>query len=454
MGLMGRIPAGELLRKGVHIGSVAAALFLRYLEPWQAMAIAVLALAFNAVALPRLTGRRLERQEELRRGYAPGILLYPLSVLLLLVLFPHRLEIVAAAWGIMALGDGMGTVAGKWVGGSRLPWNPNKTITGTVAFFLFGTVGSLLLFQFVRGGTSGTPMPWGSALILCGTVTAICAVVEGMPLGIDDNLIVPLLAGGLLFAFTLVDPALLRGGNFRFLTNFLVGLALNGLLALVFLKQGWVDRSGSVAGLAIGILVFTFGGWQGFALLLLFFSLGTGATRLGFRRKASRGIAQERGGARSARHAVANTGLAAFLFFLAASTPHRQLLLLAAVAALATAAFDTVSSEIGQLSSRGTILVTTLRRVPPGTDGAVSPLGTAAGLLAAGILSTAALGLSLLGSPAGILLVIAAAFVGGTVESFIGATLEKRRWMDNEAVNFLNTLIGSGVAIGGFRWLA
>ena len=66
-------------------------------------------------------------------------------------------------------------------------------------------------------------------MILCGTVTAICAVVEGMPLGIDDNLVVPLLAGGLLFAFSLVDPLVLVEGRGGFLVNFLVGLAVNGL---------------------------------------------------------------------------------------------------------------------------------------------------------------------------------------------------------------------------------
>src|SRR5207244_12645488 len=44
------------------------------------------------------------------------------------------------------------------------------------------------------------------------------------------------------------------------------------------------------------------------------------------------------------------------------------------LSALAVAGADTLASEIGVLSRR-TVLITTGRPVPPGTDGGVSPLG-------------------------------------------------------------------------------
>ena len=61
--------------------------------------------------------------------------------------------------------------------------------------------------------------------------------------------------------------------------------------------------------------------------------------------------------------------------------------------------------------------------------------------------------MGLLDGPAEVGLVVAAGFVGGTVESFLGATLEKGRFIDNEAVNFLNTLVGAlfGILVG--RWI-
>jgi uncharacterized membrane protein len=47
---------------------------------------------------------------------------------------------------------------------------------------------------------------------------------------------------------------------------------------------------------------------------------------------------------------------------------------------------------------------------------------------------------------AGVLAVVVAAFVGTTFESVVGAALEKRQLLDNEALNFLNTLVGALVA--------
>ena len=69
--------------------------------------------------------------------------------------------------------------------------------------------------------------------------------------------------------------------------------------------------------------------------------------------------------------------------------------------------------------------------------------GMAAGLLPGGL--GALLGLY---PPAGIVAVVVAAFVATTLESVVGATLEKRGLLDNEAVNFLNSLAGALLAAG------
>src|SRR5205085_7499935 len=103
----------ERARQWVHVGSGSFALLLRFLTWWQAAALAGIALAFNLLLLPRLGGRRLYRPIDHARGFPLGILLYPLSVLLLILIFPSRLDIVAAAWAILALGDGSATLAGR-----------------------------------------------------------------------------------------------------------------------------------------------------------------------------------------------------------------------------------------------------------------------------------------------------------------------------------------------------
>ena len=131
----------------------------------------------------------------------------------------------------------------------------------------------------------------------------------------------------------------------------------------------------------------TVGGLGTVTNLIVFFVLASGSTKIGYKQKAARRIAQEAGGRRGARHAVANCGLAAFLALLASGTPFSVGMQIALTAALATAVFDTVSTEIGQVYGKHPILITNLRPVPPGTDGAVSIEGTAAGLAAGTVLA-------------------------------------------------------------------
>ena len=64
-----------------------------------------------------------------------------------------------------------------------------------------------------------------------------------------------------------------------------------------------------------------------------------------------------------------------------------ELYLLGYVASLATKLSDTFASEIGKAFGKTTFLITTLERVEPGTEGAVSAEGTAASVLEGLILS-------------------------------------------------------------------
>jgi uncharacterized protein (TIGR00297 family) len=119
------------------------------------------------------------------------------------------------------------------------------------------------------------------------------------------------------------------------------------------------------------------------------------------------------------------------------------------ITSLAAALADTLESEIGTLSRRQPRLITTLKRVPRGTDGAISPLGTLSGL--AGALSIAMLALAVGLLPANSVISLALVAVGATLlESFLGAWLERRRLLDNETVNFLNTL--AAAVLGAILW--
>jgi uncharacterized protein (TIGR00297 family) len=77
----------------------------------------------------------------------------------------------------------------------------------------------------------------------------------------------------------------------------------------------------------------------------------------------------------------------------------------------------------------------------------VSVEGTAAGIAASLVIAVlgAAVGLY---PWLGVAVIVLAAFAGTTLESILGATVERRGLLDNEAMNFLNTLVGALVAVG------
>ncbi len=251
-----------------------------------------------------------------------------------------------------------------------------------------------------------------------------------------------------------------------------VGLsAALGLLA-------WAARAATPAAAATGSvlaasLMFStagepFAAWRTALIsVLVLLVLTSAATRFGRARKERLGTAETRRG-RVAAQVAANLGIAA----LAASRmvqmgmgdglalPYSPALPLftVALAALAEAAADTISSEIGQVLGGWPVMVTTLRRVEVGTDGAVSLVGTVAGVLAAGIASAAGT-LALSGGPA----MLAVSWSGGVFglffDSLLGATLERRGWLNNDAVNFLSTVsaaafaVAAMVATGRWGWL-
>jgi uncharacterized protein (TIGR00297 family) len=443
---------GELARKVVHMGVGTIAFSLRFLGPLWAAVLAAGALGFNLFLLPRIGGRKLWREHEVASGTSIGIILYPLTVLLLILVFYQRLEVAAAAWGILAFGDGMASVAGMSLGRRKLPWNPRKSWMGSLAYVLFGTVAAAALLIWTAPN-QGRAYGWAFALVVCFATALLAAALESLPQGLDDNLGVPLVSG--LFLLGLV---LTQGHWGAFLADpglpmrLLIAAAVNAALAGAAYAARTVDRSGVIAGFLVGFVIYAFLSWQGYLLLMAFFVLGSAATKLGYRKKAAAKLAQENKGRRGARHALANAGVATACAIFAAMTGHPVLFALAFAGAFATAAADTASSEIGQLLGRRTYLVTTFRPVPRGTEGAVSLEGTLAGILASVVI--AALGAAVgLFSWKGMPVVVLAAFVGTTFESVVGAALEKRRLLDNEALNFLNTLVGALVAAAFTVWV-
>ncbi len=439
---------GELARKVVHMSVGLIAFSLRFLGPLWSALCALTAVVFNAFVLPRVGGKALWRQEEAERGRSMGIVLYPLAVLLLILIFHQRLEVAAAVWGILAFGDGMASVVGMTLGRAKLPWNSDKSWAGSLAHWLFGTAAAAILLRWTVADSETIQYSWAFALVVAAGAALLSAALESLPQGLDDNFGVPLLTGLFLFCLLLTQghwQAVLADPDLS--SRLLIGLVVNLVLAGMAFAARSVDISGVIAGVLLGTLLYGALGWAGFSMLVAFFVLGTACTKLGYQRKAKDNLAQEQGGRRGARHALANTGVAVACAVFAVATNHYELFVLGLAGAFATAVADTAGSEIGQLYGRRTFLLTTFRPVPRGTEGAVSLEGTLAGIAASALLAALGVQVGLFGwLGAGI--VVVAAFLGTVLESLVGSTLEKRGLLDNESVNFLNTLTGALIAAG------
>ena len=225
-------------------------------------------------------------------------------------------------------------------------------------------------------------------------------------------------------------------------TQLLIALLVTAAFATLAFALGMVSRSGALSGLLVGTIIYASLGPGGFAVLALFVVGGSVMTRIGYRSKQRAGAAQEHGGRRGARNALANCAVAVLCAVLAATTGS-DLFTTAFVASLAAAFADTSESEIGQLFGRTPRLITTLSKVPPGTDGAVSLPGTLAGFIAACLTTTLALALGLLETPQAALLVALAAFLGTVVDSLVG---ERYPQIGNEATNVICTLVAAVLA--------
>ena len=126
-----------------------------------------------------------------------------------------------------------------------------------------------------------------------------------------------------------------------------------------------------------------------------------------------------------------------------------DIFLFAFAGAIAAAMSDTFSSEFGGLFDDPR-LITTFEPVPPGTDGAVTWQGEVAGLIGAGIIAGIAGLMFESVATLGVGIVLGAGVVGMTVDSLRGATIEGR-WVGNQGVNFLATVVaaiaGGGLAV-------
>lgn len=216
--------------------------------------------------------------------------------------------------------------------------------------------------------------------------------------------------------------------------------------ALLARLMGTVTDGGAMAGVLAAFVLMLAGGFAGFSPLLTLFLLTMISTRWGYARKQRLGVAERKHG-RRASQVIANLAAATACALPVIWFPElSDVLLVGSMAALAEAAADTVSSEVGQATARGAYMITDFRDVPIGTNGAISVEGTISGCVAACIVSWVSAASGLVDwrwTP-----VIAFAAIGGMfLDSILGATWENRGKIGNDTVNFVSTIFAADMAL-------
>ena len=232
-------------------------------------------------------------------------------------------------------------------------------------------------------------------------------------------------------------------------SHWLAALLLNALLiafaqrAPLLTPEGWIH-----AGI-LGTVLWGSLGWRGWLAVVAYLALGSAVTKLGFQAKQASGLAEARGGRRGPENVWGSALVAAVLAGLTPLAGARApLLLLGFAASLAAKLADTFGSEIGKRWGRHTVLITTLRPVARGTEGAISLEGTAASVVGSGLMAGVMAGLGVIETPMALALVTAVGVAATLMESLIGATLQQRAaWLTNEVVNGFQTLLAALLAM-------
>ncbi len=225
-------------------------------------------------------------------------------------------------------------------------------------------------------------------------------------------------------------------------TDYWLFLFLLFITMFFIVKKKKLTSGAAIVAAAIGCFIFLGTGFTGIAMIGLFFLLGTLATSFKINLKEKLGVAEINKGKRNAGQVIANGGLAAIAGILACFFPAKEALFALMMAgALSAATADTLSSELGTWYGKQFYNMLNFKKDTKGENGVVSLEGTVIGVAGSAMIATMySVGY---GWDCRFFLVIIAGTIGNFTDSFLGATLERKQLLKNDAVNFINTLAGA-----------
>ena len=392
----------------------------------------------------------LRLSQRFNKEYATfGILYYPVVLFVLTLLcWDNQIHVLMGAVCVMSFGDGFSALAGSTLGRHRFTVTGDpKTLEGSLAMY---AVSAVTLFPVLALYTRDPLLSLWTALL----VPIIATVVEAASSKGLDNVTVPLASGALIyyvFSHT-SSPALWLA----------LSIPCSALLSATALALGALTPTGAVAAFVVGTLIFAIGRVNGAMALVAFFVTSSLLSRIRTTAKQRAKTLSEKGAARDLAQALANGGVPLILLIASMFNPCWWSYMFF-LAALASATADTWATEIGTLSGARPISLRNFARVPAGSSGAVSGLGTAAAVAGSCLIGLFG---GFYGQTGGFntfafVTVSVSGFAGCVIDSILGATVQAQYstcdgvlseaedaplrlakgvpWVRNDMVNFISS---------------
>jgi len=436
-------------------------------SPHLVLVLGILFIIINWLALKRDTFRGMHGTERLSNG----TVLFPLAFVILVMLYWYaNPALLITAMLVLALADPLAALAGERLANPHnyTLWREKKSFEGSLTFFVMSFLIIVFIYPpLVHLSQTHPPLP-NMVLWPIAAITALAATLaEALSNRGSDNL-----------SLTLVTAFMMDIAMNAYATGHLIELTgwTAFLSALVYgaYRLKTLDASGASGAFLLGVFLAGIAGWQALLPLLTFFILSSFLSKLADYLLGKDETA-EKGSRRDVLQVLANGG-PALVFMLMEFFTKQPIYYGAFLAALAAAAADTWETEGGRFSSKHPRNILTWKKIPRGTSGGVSIIGSLIGII--GSVSVVLAGIRFL--HAGSIsqqqlfwMIVIFGFAGSLVDSLLGAGVQCQfecqvcgkqtekeihchqptrfiggwRKLNNDGVNFI------GTASAGLLWL-
>lgn len=434
--------AQEYKTQGIYILLGLIALFFPFLPPEFFMVLFLAVGFYLSIAKPGSgVFSMLARDSDIKAGKLTGLvyLFITMAILLLISLlvggnkFP--LFIIAGAFAITTFGDGVGDIINIHERAKNPEQKNGVKVYSAKSSMLFLISGSL--YAFIVGAWISDltlPIPYGMIFFLAviGAITG--ALLESITVE-EDNIIIPFGSAMTMWLFYTFSYNV----DTWYLVQVLIFAFVLGYLAY---RARIADISAMLSATLLGVVIIISSNVWWFFILLTFFLLGGLFTRYKYEYKLEHGLAEAKGGVRGYKNVFSNSLAALSMAMMYNISAFDPFIMAAYLGSIATATGDTLASEIGQTCKGEPIMITTLKKVDPGTDGGISGLGELAAFFGAGVI--ALLSLMIIKDDLNLVFaVLAGGFIGTNIDSVLGATLQQKGYLSNNGVNLVATAIGA-----------